>query len=123
AFKLERSTGRRGRSLKTARSRPSPTVVAATQQTSVTPAAQKPSAVTLAQMFEPIRDDLREVEREFAQHVQSQVGLIPTIGTYIQDGADKRIRPAVLLMAARMAGYTGEKAVLYATVIEFIHSA
>ena len=74
--------------------------------TGLNPTAQKPSAATLAQMFEPIRDDLREVEREFARHVQSQVALIPTIGNYIQDGGGKRIRPAVLLMAARMAGYT-----------------
>lgn len=87
------------------------------------PIAQKPSAVTLAQMFEPIRADLREVEREFARHVQSQIALIPTIGNYIQDGGGKRIRPAVLLMAARMAGYSGERAVLYASVIEFIHTA
>ena len=50
------------------------------------PTAQKSSAAALAQMFEPIRDDLREVEREFARHVQSQVSLIPAIGTYIQDG-------------------------------------
>jgi len=85
--------------------------------------AQKPSAATLAQMFEPIRDDLKQVEREFARHVQSQVALIPTIGNYIQDGGGKRIRPAVLLMSARMAGYTGEAAVLYASVIEFIHTA
>ena len=87
------------------------------------PAAQKPSAAALAQLFEPIRDDLREVEREFARHVQSQVALIPTIGDYIQNGGGKRIRPAVLLMAARMAGYTGERAVLYASVLEFIHTA
>jgi octaprenyl-diphosphate synthase len=87
------------------------------------PIAQKPSAAALAQLFEPIRGDLREVEREFARHVQSQVALIPTIGNYIQDGGGKRIRPAVLLMAARMAGYTGDRAVLYASVIEFIHTA
>ena len=87
------------------------------------PAAQKPSAAALTQLFEPIRDDLREVEREFARHVQSQVALIPTIGDYIRNGGGKRIRPAVLLMAARMAGYTGERAVLYASVLEFIHTA
>jgi len=87
------------------------------------PTAQKPSAAVLAQLFEPIREDLRGVEREFARHVQSQVALIPTIGNYIQDGGGKRIRPAVLLMAARMAGYTGERAVLYASVLEFIHTA
>src|SRR5687767_15787080 len=74
-------------------------------------------------MFGPIRDDLRAVEREFARHVQSQVALIPAIGSYIQDGGGQRIRPAVLLMAARMAGYTGDRAGLYASVIEFIHTA
>ena len=74
-------------------------------------------------MFEPIREDLREVEREFARHVQSQVQLIPTMGTYIQNSGGKRIRPAVLLMAARMCGYQGEAAILYASVVEFIHTA
>ena len=63
------------------------------------------------------------MEREFARHVQSQIALIPTIGNYVQDGGGKRIRPAVVLMAARMAGYTGERAVLYASVHEFIHTA
>ena len=86
------------------------------------PAAHN-AAASLAQLFEPIRDDLREVEREFARHVQSQIAVIPAIGNYVKDGGGKRIRPAVLLMAARMAGHTGERAVLYASVIEFIHSA
>jgi octaprenyl-diphosphate synthase len=89
----------------------------------VNPAAQKPSASVLAQLFEPVRDDLREVEREFSRHVQSQIAVIPAIGNYVKDGGGKRIRPAVLLMAARMAGYTGERAVLYASVVEFIHTA
>jgi octaprenyl-diphosphate synthase len=89
----------------------------------VNPTTQKPSLATLAQMFEPIRDDLRKVEGEFARHIQSQVDVIPAIGQYIQDGGGKRIRPAVLLMAARMAGYTGDSAVLYASVVEFIHTA
>lgn len=87
------------------------------------PTAQKPSSAALALLFEPIREDLRAVEREFAAHVQSQVQLIPTIGNYIQNSGGKRIRPAVLLMAARMAGYRGEQAILYASVVEFIHTA
>ena len=89
----------------------------------VNPATPNASASALAQLFEPIRDDLRAVEREFARHVQSQIAVIPAIGNYVKDGGGKRIRPAVLLMAARMAGYTGERAVLYASVVEFIHSA
>src|SRR5262245_33849537 len=74
-------------------------------------------------MFEPIRGDLEKVEREFVRHLESQVALIPTIGHYIQQGGGKRIRPAVLLMAARMSGYTGEHAALFGSVIEFIHTA
>jgi octaprenyl-diphosphate synthase len=77
----------------------------------------------LSQIFEPIRGDLERVDREFARHVESQVALIPTIGKYIQTSGGKRIRPAVLLMAARLSGYRGDRAVLYAAVIEFIHTA
>jgi len=77
----------------------------------------------LSEIFEPIRDDLARVDAEFVRHVQSQVELIPRIGTYIQSGGGKRIRPAVLLMAARLCGYTGNRAVLYAAVVEFIHTA
>jgi octaprenyl-diphosphate synthase len=77
----------------------------------------------LSQIFEPIRADLEQVDREFGRHVESQVELIPTIGKYIQTSGGKRIRPAVLLMAARLSGYEGDRAVLYAAVVEFIHTA
>jgi octaprenyl-diphosphate synthase len=82
-----------------------------------------PSVATLALLFEPIRDDLAAVETEFVRQVQSHVALIPTMGSYVQAGGGKRVRPAVLLMAARMAGYRGSAAVLYASVVEFIHTA
>jgi len=47
-------------------------------------------------MFEPIRDDLREVEREFARHVQSQVAVIPAIGNYVKESGGKRDRKSVV---------------------------
>ena len=77
----------------------------------------------LAQIFEPIREDLEAVEQEFVRHIQSRVALIPEMGRYIQKSGGKRVRPAVLLMAARLSGYTGDRAVLYASVVEFIHTA
>ena len=33
------------------------------------------------------------------------------------------MRPAMLLMSARLSGYTGDRAILYAAVVEFIHTA
>jgi len=70
-----------------------------------------------------VRADLEAVEREFERQVQSQVGVIPEIGRYIQASGGKRVRPAVLLMAARLCGYTGPRAILNAAVVEFIHTA
>jgi octaprenyl-diphosphate synthase len=90
----------------------------------VSEAVQKsPTSLDLAQIFEPIRNDLEQVEREFLRHIESRVQLIPQMGRYIQSSGGKRIRPAVLLMAARLAGHRGSRAVLYASVVEFIHTA
>lgn len=81
------------------------------------------SVIDLAQIFEPIRGDLERIEREFVRHVESRVALIPEIGRYIQTSGGKRMRPAVLLMASRLCGYEGDQAVLYASVVELIHTA
>ncbi len=81
------------------------------------------SVPTLAQIFEPVRDELARVEREFARHLESRVELIPQMGKYVQMSGGKRVRPAVLLLAARMCGYTGDRGVLNAAVVEFIHTA
>ena len=90
--------------------------------TSLINTAQK-TRIDLVQMFEPVRADLEAVEREFERQVQSKVGIIPEIGRYIQTSGGKRVRPAVLLMAARLCGYTGPRAILNAAVVEFIHTA
>lgn len=84
---------------------------------------KSPSVIDLAQIFEPIRGDLERIEREFIRHVESRVALIPEIGRYIQTSGGKRMRPAVLLMASRLCGYKGDQAVLYASVVELIHTA
>ncbi len=78
---------------------------------------------TWRQLFEPVRADLDRVEQEFVRQVESRVQLIPQIGRYIASSGGKRVRPAVLLLAARLAGYTGDRGVLYGSVVEFIHTA
>ena len=85
-----------------------------------------PSATSvpdLGRIFEPVRDALARVEQEFARHLESKVELIPQMGRYIQMSGGKRVRPAVLLLAAKMCGYTGDRDVLNAAVVEFIHTA
>ncbi len=85
--------------------------------------ASPTSIPALAQILEPVRDELTRVEREFARHLESRVDLIPEMGRYMQLSGGKRVRPAVLLLAARLCGYSGDRAVLNAAVVEFIHTA
>jgi octaprenyl-diphosphate synthase len=82
-----------------------------------------PTTPDLAQIFEPVREELARVEREFAKHLESRVELIPEMGRYVQMSGGKRVRPAVLLMASRLCGYHGDLSVLNAAVVEFIHTA
>ena len=85
--------------------------------------ARSSAPAELANIFEPIRAELEAVEQAYTSHIQSRVELIPQIGRYIQTSGGKRVRPALLLMAARLGGYRGEPAVTYASVVEFIHTA
>lgn len=70
-----------------------------------------------------IGDDLRLVELQFRDDLESDVPLIRKVGEYILSSGGKRIRPALLLLAARLCEYHGTKAVSLASVIEFIHTA
>ena len=70
-----------------------------------------------------IGDDLRRVELQFIKDLESDVPLIRKVGEYVLSSGGKRVRPALLLLAARLCGYTGNQAVPLASVIEFIHTA
>lgn len=74
-----------------------------------------------------VADDLREVERAFRDHLKSDVPLIGEIGTYLLGSGGKRLRPLALLLSARtfgpLQGKSRERAILLASIVEFIHTA
>lgn len=70
-----------------------------------------------------IGDELRLVEQQFRKDLESDVPLIRKVGEYVLSSGGKRVRPALLLLAAKLCGYQGDKAVPLASVIEFIHTA
>ncbi len=70
-----------------------------------------------------IGEDLTLVEQQFRTDLQSDVPLIRKVGEYVLSSGGKRIRPALLLLSARLCDYAGTQAVPLASVIEFIHTA
>jgi len=70
-----------------------------------------------------IGEDLKNVELQFKKDLQSDVPLIRKVGEYVLSSGGKRIRPALLLLTAKLCGYRGDRHVPLASVIEFIHTA
>ncbi len=74
-------------------------------------------------VFELLRDDLSAIEREFGRDTVSDVRAITEIGEYLRGGGGKRIRPALLLLSAKLLGYEGRGAIRLGAVVEIIHTA
>ena len=55
--------------------------------------------------------------------LKSSVPLIEAIGQHIVQSGGKRIRPVVALLCAKACGYSGDKHITLATIVEFIHTA
>jgi octaprenyl-diphosphate synthase len=70
-----------------------------------------------------VSDDLAAVDRRIRQRLHSQVALVDQVSSYIIDSGGKRLRPLLVVLAARAAGYRGERHIDAAALIEFIHTA
>jgi octaprenyl-diphosphate synthase len=81
------------------------------------------SAVELDDITALIGEDLARVERVLHEGMRSVAPLISEIGDYTLDGGGKRIRPVLVLLAARLCGYRGPRAIQVAAAAEFLHTA
>ncbi|MCC6377659.1 MAG: polyprenyl synthetase family protein [Burkholderiales bacterium] len=71
----------------------------------------------------PIGADLARVDAVLREGLRSEVALIRQIAEYIVGGGGKRLRPALLLLAARACGDPGNHRHVLAAVVEMIHTA
>jgi octaprenyl-diphosphate synthase len=82
-----------------------------------------PATINGKEVFELLRDDLVALEDEFGRDTISNVGAITEIGEYLRAGGGKRIRPALLLLSAKLLNYQGRGAVRLGAVVEILHTA
>ncbi len=63
------------------------------------------------------------VDREIECQLDSDVLLIRQLGAYLINSGGKRLRPLLLLLAAKGFGYQGQDHIKLAAIVEFIHTA
>jgi octaprenyl-diphosphate synthase len=79
--------------------------------------------ISAKELFDLVRDDLAAIEKEFERGTISEVRAITDIGSYLRAGGGKRIRPALLLLSAKLMDYSGSGAVSLGAVVEIVHTA
>lgn len=79
--------------------------------------------LTSKEVFDLVRSDLQKVEEEFCLQTVSSVRPITQIGQYLQVSGGKRLRPALVLLSAKLCGYGGPAAIRLGAVVELIHTA
>jgi octaprenyl-diphosphate synthase len=67
--------------------------------------------------------EAKAVDQLIIDELRSDVILINEIGRYIISNGGKRLRPMLLLLAAKALGNVSDKHLILAAVIEFIHTA
>lgn len=71
----------------------------------------------------PVAEDMRAVDAVILRRLHSDVVLINQVGHYIVNSGGKRLRPLLVLLAARACAYEGGRHIELAAVVEFIHTA
>jgi octaprenyl-diphosphate synthase len=79
--------------------------------------------VTPATLYPIIAEDMQAVDAVIRGRLHSDVALVRQVAEYIIGAGGKRLRPALLLLAAGAAGYRGTAQHELAAVVEFIHTA
>lgn len=77
----------------------------------------------LKDIRELVAADLQAVDAEIRSQLASDVALVSQVGDYIVGGGGKRLRPLLVVLAARAAGATNSAHIPAAALIEFIHTA
>jgi octaprenyl-diphosphate synthase len=79
--------------------------------------------LTPHEIYRLVESDMAQVEEELVRQSTSEIPLVHKIGQYICHNGGKRVRPAILLLCAKMCGYDGPIGPRLGAVVEMIHSA
>lgn len=80
-------------------------------------------AFTAREIFDLIQEDLEQVEKKITAESVASVDAVTAIGQYLQSAGGKRLRPALVLLSAKLVGNGGDSAIQLGAVVELIHAA
>jgi len=86
--------------------------------------AAPPSAkAALDALLDVVGEDLTRVNQTIVDRMHSPIALIPQLAGHLVAAGGKRLRPLLTLGSAKLCHYAGDRHVILAACIEFLHTA
>ena len=82
-----------------------------------------PASAGFAKALERLAEPLELVERSMREQLNSMSTLVDVLGDHVLSSGGKRMRPALLLLAAELCGYTGPRRIEIGAAVELLHTA
>jgi octaprenyl-diphosphate synthase len=70
-----------------------------------------------------VRQDLAEIEKALVENLKPYLPFVSHVARYIMFSGGKRIRPLLMVLAARLCGYEGDYDTTLSVVFEYLHAA
>jgi octaprenyl-diphosphate synthase len=74
-------------------------------------------------VYQMIKTEVESVEKELLSNLDSDVDMVNEVASYVFESGGKRLRPVFMILASKLAGYSGNRAIVLSGVVEYIHTA
>ncbi len=75
------------------------------------------------EVYSLIENEINSVNLELKRNLDSEVEMVNEVASYVFESGGKRLRPVFLILAAKLAGYSGNRTAVLSGVVEYIHTA
>jgi len=70
-----------------------------------------------------VEDDLSDIEKALADNLNPYLDLVSEVAGHLLFSGGKRLRPLLMVLSARLCGYTGDYEKTFSTSLEYLHTA
>ena len=70
-----------------------------------------------------VEDDLSDIEKALSDNLNPYLDLVSEVAGHLLFSGGKRLRPLLMVLSARLCGYTGDYERTFSTALEYLHTA
>ncbi len=74
-------------------------------------------------IIDRVKPDLEQVEKALTDNLSPNLNLVRDVASHLLFAGGKRLRPLLMIHAARICGYTKGCEILFSTIFEYLHAA